>query len=34
MKTGEIQSKFETRPRMKQPREEELIVLYEFRKQK
>lgn len=31
MKTGEIQSKYKTWPKMKQLREEELIVLYEFR---
>lgn len=32
MKTGEIQSEFKTWPKEKQHKEEELIVLYEFRK--
>jgi hypothetical protein len=31
MKTGEIQRKCKTGPRTKQVKEEELIVLYEFR---
>lgn len=32
VKTDEIQSEFKTWPKKKQPKEEELIVLYEFRK--
>lgn len=32
VKTDEIQSEFKTWPKKKQPKEEELIVLYELRK--
>lgn len=32
MKTGEIQGEFKTWSKKKQPKEAELIVLYEFRK--